>query len=134
MRLIQTDVPRIPILDPGHGLLYALAGGRKIADDKGLFCEGEFNRAVVNRVIEILVKKQIPFFVTTVDHEDMDLDERVRIANDLYEQQPGLYFLSVHSNAGGGVGCEVYTSPGETTSDKIATHFGLMFQQTDLIH
>jgi len=34
------------------------------------------------------------------------------------------FYLSVHSNAGGGHGSEVYTSRGGTKSDKIATVFG----------
>jgi len=32
-------------------------------------------------------------------------------------------FISVHANAGGGSGYEVYTSPGQTKSDEIATVF-----------
>lgn len=34
------------------------------------------------------------------------------------------FYLSVHSNAGGGKGSEIFTSPGDTKSDKIATVFG----------
>jgi len=33
------------------------------------------------------------------------------------------YVVSIHSNGGGGHGFEVYTSPGETTSDRIATEY-----------
>jgi len=38
-------------------------------------------------------------------------------------------YLSVHSNAGGGNGSEVFTSPGSTRSDDIATIFGQEFQK-----
>ena len=36
-------------------------------------------------------------------------------------------YLSIHSNAGGGHGSEIYTSPGNTKSDAIATIFGKEF-------
>ena len=38
------------------------------------------------------------------------------------------FFLCVHANAGGGSGVEIYTTPGDTESDKIATIFGEAFK------
>ncbi len=36
--------------------------------------------------------------------------------------------MCVHANAGGGSGVEIYTTPGDTESDKIATIFGEAFK------
>ena len=60
--------------------------------------------------------------VITPEHTDITLETRVKRAN-IYSS-PGCFFVSIHSNAGGGKGFEVFTSPGETESDKIATIFG----------
>ena len=51
----------------------------------------------------------------------MPLGERVRIANEIAAKNNGrAIYVSVHGNAGGGTGFEVYTSKGQTKSDKIA--------------
>ena len=58
---------------------------------------------------------------------NVTLSTRVNRANSI--QENSCFYLSVHSNAGGGNGFEVFTSPGETKSDKIATIFGKEFQK-----
>ena len=115
------------ILDNGHGGLingvYQTGGKRspKWDDDSQLF-EGEFNRAIVNGIIQDLNKIHMPYVVITPEHTDITLETRVKRANKY--SSPGCFFVSIHSNAGGGKGSEVFTSPGETKSDKIATIFG----------
>ena len=39
------------------------------------------------------------------------------------------FYLSIHSNAGGGIGSEIFTSPGNTKSDEVATIFGNEYQR-----
>jgi len=48
------------------------------------------------------------------------LDGGAEIAKIDYSQYPNLVGISLHSNAGKGTGFEVYTSVGETRSDKYA--------------
>ena len=115
------------LLDNGHGGLingvYQTGGKRspKWDDDSQLF-EGEFNRAIVNGIIQDLNRIHIPYVVITPEHIDITLETRVKRANKY--SSPACFFVSIHSNAGGGKGFEVFTSPGETKSDKIATIFG----------
>ena len=54
--------------------------------------------------------------------EDVSLEERVRRANKWHDATNGRSVLiSIHANAGGGTGFEVYTSLGTTKADRIAT-------------
>jgi N-acetylmuramoyl-L-alanine amidase len=122
----------IILLDNGHGSLingkYQTSGKRSpIWQDGTQLFEGEFNRAIVNGIVEKLVKLKIPFVHVSPEYRDVTLRTRVNRAN-IYGSR-NLFYLSVHSNAGGGNGYEVYTSPGSTKSDKIATIFGEEFQK-----
>ena len=55
----------IVLLGNGHGALingkYQTAGKRKDWLDKGIIYEGEFNRAIVNDIIEQLTYYKIPY-------------------------------------------------------------------------
>ena len=121
----------VVLLDNGHGGLidgtYQTSGKRSpVWGDGSQLFEGEFNRAIVNGIIERLVRMNIDYVVITPEHEDISLKERVIRAN---QYNPNTsFFISVHSNAGGGRGFEVFTSPGQTKSDKIATIVGEEFQ------
>lgn len=123
----------IVLLDNGHGGIinneYQTPGKRspKWADGSQLF-EGEFNRAIVNGIIEELTRLKIPYVNIAPEYRDVTLETRVNRANEYKSQK--CFYLSVHSNAGGGHGSEVYTSPGNTKSDKIATIFGEEFQKS----
>lgn len=116
----------IVLLDNGHGGLvngeYQTAGKRKDWGHKGIIYEGEFNRAIVNGIIQELTLHNIPYVNIAPEYWDVRLETRVRRANK-YDPRKSFY-LSVHSNAGGGKGSEVFTSPGDTKSDAIATIFG----------
>lgn len=117
----------IILLDNGHGGLingnYQTPGKRspKWEDGSQLF-EGEFNRAIANGLIEELTRLQIPYVNISPEYRDVRLPTRVRRANK-YPARSSL-FISIHANAGGGNGSEVFTSTGNTRSDKIATIFG----------
>lgn len=127
-------IKRFPILDNGHGGviggMYMTPGKRSPyrVDGKVLY-EGMFNRWVINRLIERLDRSSIPYFHVSPELTDVPLPTRVQRVQDCLMQ--GLtekladdgYLLSIHANAGGGRGFEVYTSFGETQSDRIASQF-----------
>ncbi len=113
------------LLDNGHGGiidgLYQTEGKRSPNwDDGSILYEGEFNRAIVNRLIEMLTAERINYVNIVPELEDISLNERVKRANS-YHSQSSCIYVSIHANAGGGKGYEVYTSTGTTYSDKVAT-------------
>ena len=120
------------ILDNGHGGLidgvYQTLGKRSpIWSDGSQLFEGEFNRAVVNQIIQELTRLGIHYVNIAPEYEDISLKTRVARANEYASQSS--FYVSVHSNAGGGHGFEVFTSPGNSKSDEIATIFGKEFQK-----
>ncbi len=118
------------LLDNGHGGLingmYQTAGKQKDWKENGIFYEGEFNRAIVNGIVEQLTALKISYVTIAPEYWDVRLETRVSRANKY--NLKNTFFLSVHSNAGGGNGSEIYTTPGDTFSDKIATVFGEAFK------
>ncbi|WP_422860777.1 N-acetylmuramoyl-L-alanine amidase [Flagellimonas sp. S174] len=119
------------LLDNGHGGIikgvYQTPGKRSpIWKDGSQLFEGEFNRAIVNRIVEALTGLGISYVNIAPEYHDVSLETRVERANH-YANMPSFY-LSVHSNAGGGCGFEVFTSPGDDRSDKIAEIFGIEYQ------
>jgi len=122
----------IVLLDNGHGGVvagvYQTPGKRSpIWDDGSQLFEGEFNRSIVCGIVQVLSEMNINYVVITPEYEDISLSERVRRANQ-YDPNES-FFISIHSNAGRGSGFEVYTSPGQTKSDKIATVVGEEFRR-----
>jgi N-acetylmuramoyl-L-alanine amidase len=117
----------IPILDAGHGGMiggvYQTSGKRSPKWHSGVLYEGMFNRWLVNRVIEKLDRANVPYFHVSPSQEDTPLSQRVRSADEIHRKNGNTYFLSFHSNAGGGTGFEVFTSKGETKSDNLAEMF-----------
>lgn len=111
------------LFDNGHGGViegeYQTKGKRSPVwpDGRQLF-EGEFNRAVVRRVIKMMKAAGYPYRNLVNTDEDMPLEDRTDKANDFYKTKSKECFLiSVHANAGGGTGLEVFTSPGHTDAD-----------------
>ena len=89
-----------------------------------VFYEGEFNRAIVARLIKLMTAARFDFVNIVPETEDVSRVERVRRANAIADDsEKKCLLISVHSNKGGGSGCEVFTSPGETASDSVATVF-----------
>ena len=112
----------------GHGGLiadaYAPERKKVVWPDGSRFFEGEFNRAIVARLMELMTAAGIPYVNLVPEHEDIPRQERVRRANAIYSKtNKECILLAIHSNKGGGSGYEVYTSPGETQSDRVATVF-----------
>lgn len=119
------------ILDPGHGGVldneYQTKGKRSpIWDDGTQYFEGEGNRNIATRVGDRLHELDIDYVFTVEPHDptDVSLSARVAFCNKLnYKHKIG---VSIHSNGHdnpNAQGWEIFTSKGETTSDKIATIF-----------
>lgn len=122
------------ILDAGHGGVnpitkaYVTNGKRSpVWEDDTVYYEGVGNRDIVLRASLLLKEKGIDtvFTVSPDNYLDVSLSKRVKIANMQYlkhNKKPIL--ISVHSNGyktSSAHGTEVFTSPGETRSDTIAT-------------
>ena len=108
------------ILDPGHGFDTPGKRSPEWSDGTQLF-EWEFNRDIVRRIESKLITKSIPYTILVKEARDVKLNVRAERANAIYEKNKKAFLISVHGNAGGGQGWEVWTSPGQTESDKIAT-------------
>ena len=123
-----TDSKMLILLDPGHGGIIKgeyVTAPKKMYDHGNGFVvyEGVFNRKVVNNMKEMLRDGCISFIDVVSSNADVSLGERMRRANELnalYKADYKVLYVSVHGNAGGGTGLEVYTSEGETKSDKYA--------------
>ena len=111
------------ILDPGHGIETLGKRSPKWSDGSQLF-EYEFNRDIVNRIADELKKSGIKYEILVPEKNDISLQERVRRANKIWKNTGKKCFgISIHANAGGGTGWEVWTSVGRTKSDDIASIF-----------
>jgi len=122
------------LFDNGHGGIidgvYQTSGKRSpVWDDGTILYEGEFNRAIVNRLMKMCADAGIDAINLVDTQEDIPLSKRTDKANDIYRQQrdkdgkPCIY-VSIHANGfskESANGWSVYTSVGETKSDKIAT-------------
>lgn len=129
------------ILDAGHGGMkagvYTTAPGKMFAfpdssmgaGDAFTFHEGVNNRAIASELMPMLDQVGIEYALTYDDDIDTTLGKRVRIANALYEKDKRCILLSIHSDAmpdghhGKAQGFSIWTSIGETKSDKVANIF-----------
>lgn len=111
------------IIDAGHGSFY---NGKYYTDKKlgkfysfpeFTFYEGVSNRTIADLLVKKLKSAGINTITTYHEYLDWSLYERVKIANQV---QGDSFFVSIHSNAGGGSGFEVYTTTGHTKSDEYA--------------
>jgi len=118
------------ILDNGHGGIingeYQTPGKRSpVWDDGSQLFEGEFNRAIVNRLLKMCNDKGIECINLVDTQEDTPLSERTSKANSIAkESEKPCIYVSIHANgfsdeSANGWSC--YTSVGQTKSDEIAT-------------
>jgi N-acetylmuramoyl-L-alanine amidase len=103
----------VAVLGNGHGGMiggkYQTKGKQYTFEDGTTIYEGEYNRAIKARVIELLTKKGIPFYDLVPEQTDVHMSTRISRADYLYKKSKGRTFLiDLHSNAGGGEGCEVF--------------------------
>ena len=119
------------VLDNGHG---SDTKGKRSKEIEGVqLLEYNYNRAIVKLIAEKLEMRNKNYVILVVEETDVPLfssnefaDTRVKRANSLRCGYPNhnVVLLSVHGNAAEDEkanGIEVFTSPGETESDKIAT-------------
>ena len=118
------------IFDNGHGGIidgvYQTAGKRSpIWPDGSVLYEGEFNRAIVKRLMALCKSNNIDCVNLVDTEDDVPLSYRTDKANSIAKSsdKPCIY-VSIHANGfseESANGWSVYTSPGETKSDSIAT-------------
>jgi len=127
---IKSNSKYLYIFDNGHGGIidgvYQTAGKRSpIWDDGTQLFEGEFNRAIVKRLMKLCNDANIDCVNLVDTNVDIPLSTRTAQANEIYRNtdKPCIY-ISIHANgfteeSANGWSC--YTSEGETQSDSIAT-------------
>lgn len=115
------------ILDFGHGGLteegkYTTAPSKMFKFPDGVIAyEGVLNRQIGGLIRLKLEEENTYNVVCTVkekDSTDLPLRDRVEI-NNSYNKEDTI-FISIHCNAGGGTGFEIFTSTGQTKSDILA--------------
>jgi len=118
------------LFDNGHGGIidgvYQTSGKRSpVWDDGSILYEGEFNRAIVNRLVKLCKENNIDYVNLVDTQEDVSLGDRVRSANSIAKSSDKkCIYVSIHANGfdkESANGWSVYTSPGKTKSDDIAT-------------
>ena len=120
---------KIILFDNGHGQETPGKRSPIWKDGRQLF-EWEFNRDMVRRIILKCDHVGIRAVKLVPETFDVSLEERCKRANLWYDRCNGnCVVVSIHANAGGGTGFEVYTSPGQTKADAIATKLIEQLQQ-----
>ena len=116
------------LFDAGHGGIidgkYQTKGKCSPDWELGVYYEGVGNRKFVNQIVYVLTKLGITaqtYIPQEREQEDIPLGERVRMINAIHTQKKNCVLVSVHSNAGGGIGFVVFTTKGQTKSDRFAT-------------
>lgn len=118
------------LIDAGHGGMkddkYTTAPAKMHTFEDG-FCimEGLINRGVAQKLYRKLSEGCVDWALVYDDKLDTSLQTRVNIINKVYETHRNAISVSIHSNAGGGKGFEVFTSPGKTRADPVAEIFCL---------
>lgn len=105
---------KLLVLDAGHGL--NTAGKQTINGSRGIVKEWAMNDSVVRKITSILSGYNVTIKRTDDPSgaTDISLTERVKRCN---SYKPDL-FVSIHHNAGGGTGTEVYWHTKGTAEDK----------------
>ena len=117
------------ILDNGHGGIidgeYQTPGKRSpVWEDGSQLFEGEFNRAIVNRLVKMCAEKGIECINLVDTQEDTPLSKRTAKANSIHREKGNTIYVSIHANGfnkESANGWSVYTSEGETNSDIVAS-------------
>jgi N-acetylmuramoyl-L-alanine amidase len=122
---------KVILLDAGHGGLnehevYVTPGKRSpVWSDGSQYFEGVGNRMIRNEIAKLLKEDNFPYHYINVGYADLELFQRVNIANEFCKAYgaDNCLLVSIHSNAfqnSNAEGWEVFTSPGQTKSDKLA--------------
>lgn len=116
----MAKAPTTILLDNGHGK--ETPGKRSPEWDKGTIFEWEYARLLVCAIQNKLIAKNIPSYKITPESSDVSLSERARRVNEMCKKQKCI-LISVHLNAGGGTGWEVWTTTSQNNSDDLAKCF-----------
>lgn len=118
---------KVILLDNGHGVD---TKGKRSPD--GRLVEGIYTRMIASAVKNKLERMGYTAILITPENEDIPLEERCRRVNELCDKygSKNCLLVSIHINAAGngiswlnGKGFEVWTTKGETESDKLAESF-----------
>jgi N-acetylmuramoyl-L-alanine amidase len=123
------------LLDAGHGGMhedhYTTAPSKMFTFPDGLVIyEGVINRKITDILIGLMEENGIRYKKVYHDAHDYSLPFRVSIADAVYQKDKSCIYLSIHSNSGGGSGFEIFTSPGQSKSDKVANIFCEVYQSS----
>ena len=110
------------IIDNGHGV-DTKGKCSPVWKDGSKLWEYEFNRDIAARIAYRCKCNGIPFKMLVTEMHDISLAERCRRANAIYDGDNEAFLVSIHANAGGGTGWEVWTSVGYSKSDAYASIF-----------
>lgn len=109
------------LIDAGHGVE---TEGKRTPEGIGLPILYEYN---LNRHLEFMLMLELERVGVNAyclypqnDEHDYTIIERARKANCFDDLCENSVLISLHHNAGGGHGFEVYTSPGKTNADTLA--------------
>ena len=113
----------IPILDPAHGID---TPGKRSPDGNHRECE--WSRKICSDLYKELINHGFQVEITNKEETEIGLTKRKNIANGIKCSSNQIKFLlSIHNNAAGSDGqwknargIEIYTSKGQTRSDKFA--------------
>jgi len=119
------------LIDPGHGGIsdgrYMTAPAKMCKFDDFTFYEGVFNRALMYVYAAKLEEISAGYTILVPEDDDISLGARVSRANHEKYIYPidRVFFHSIHANADIQIskasGIEIWTTKGETKSDKLAT-------------
>lgn len=110
---------------------YQTAPAKMYQFDNGITAyEGVTNRMIKDSLLAKMKGKGFKYIDLCPTEIDIPLAVRVGVANIYAERfhSNNCLLISLHSNAGGGTGFEIWTSPGQTKSDRYADMFGETFQ------
>lgn len=117
------------LIDAGHGGIdkdgkYVTAPSKMFVYPDGYTIhEGVVNRGIQKFLCRKLLSANIDYKITNHYVIDTPLKERVAIVNKTHKYYRNCILVSIHSNAGGGAGNEIYTSKGPTKSDSLVAYF-----------
>ena len=126
------------VIDCGHGGVdlqgkYRTAPAKMFTFPNGeVAYEGVYNR-LIGKELETLLKKSYDVFYTVAPNNPMDLSLKNRVTITNMFPSFSTILISLHSNASSSHnarGFEVYTSVGETKSDKLAHFIGGEIQKS----
>lgn len=109
------------LLDNGHGKNTPGKCSPLWSDGTQLF-EWQFNRIIAIEVEHRLNELGIKCKRIVPEDVDISLSERVKRVNTENEKYPSI-FISIHANAGGGHGWEVWTTTRKNNSDELVACF-----------